>query len=262
MAENSKIPWTDHTFNPWIGCTKVGPGCDNCYAERLTNRFDPGHWGASKPRRTSVDNWQKPRAWNRRAEKAAKRERVFCASLADVFDNEVDPEWRDDLFDLIRETPWLDWILLTKRIGNVAAMLPADWGDGYPNVWLMITVVNQKEADRDIPKLLDVPATIRGLSIEPQLGPILFLLDYLWNADFQWRHNQEIDWVICGAESGPKARPFNEDWARSLRNQCQAAGTAFFYKQNMVAGKKIETPELDGRRWVEFPRPENTKCPR
>jgi protein gp37 len=243
MAEDSKIEWTDHTFNPWIGCQKVGPGCDNCYAEAGDARFNGGvakHWGPGAPRRrTAQANWNKPRSWARKAAAFAaahgRRQRVFCASWADVFDNAVDPQWRADLFDLIRATPELDWLLLTKRIGNVADMLPPDWGDGWPNVWLGATVVNQAEADRDIPKLLRTPAALRFLSVEPMLGMIDLTAIRRTGADgfmrpLDGRFNR-IDWVICGGESGAGARPMHPDWARSLRDQCAAAGTPFFFKQ-------------------------------
>lgn len=278
MVENSAISWTDHTFNPWIGCQNVGPGCDHCYAEALAGRFNMAQWGPGQDRRrTQPHTWLQPRRWNAEAYATGRRTRVFCASMADVFDNAVPDDWRRDLFDLIRETPNLDWILLTKRIGNVTAMLPPDWGDhgggnhGWPHVWLMITVVNQTEANRDIPKLLKTPAALRGLSIEPQLGPVE--LDDLIVDDGkpgEWHVNaldsegadpaddpdfgcNTIDWVICGAESGPGARPFQEDWARSLRDQCQAAGVPFFYKQKIVNGRKVETPALDGHQHIAWP---------
>lgn len=188
MAENTKIEWCDSTFNPWTGCTKVGPGCDNCYAEGWAKRSGIVQWGpGAERRRTSAANWRKPLQWNAkpffecvacgwRGERflvhfdgdqcphcctvgdiKPARRRVFCASLADVFDNEVPVEWRADLFDLIQATPNLDWLLVTKRIGNAGRML----ADGIPaNVWLGITVVNQAEADRDIPKLLSTPAAL------------------------------------------------------------------------------------------------------
>lgn len=274
MVENSAISWTDHTFNPWIGCQKVGPGCDHCYAEALAGRFNMAQWGPDQERRrTQPHTWLQPRRWNAEAYATGRRARVFCASMADVFDNAVPADWRMDLFDLIRETPHLDWILLTKRIGNVATMLPSDWGDhGWPHVWLMITVVNQTEANRDIPKLLDTPATLRGLSIEPQLGAI-DLTPWLHRGDVDlWRDDPlaasmlneavisghgwvrpAVYWVICGAESGPGARPFQEDWARSLRDQCQIAGVPFFYKQKIVNGRKVETPDLDGHQHIAWP---------
>jgi protein gp37 len=195
VAENSAIEWTDHTFNPWIGCTKVGPGCDHCYAETLSRARLGVVWGPGQERRrTKPANWAKPRKWNREAaafaqDNGGRKQRVFCASLADVFDNEVDPAWRRDLFDLIAETPNLDWLLVTKRIGNVAKML-AEIGIVHlpPHVWLGITVVNQAEADRDVPKLLAAPATIRFLSIEPMQGPV----DLRWIAE----PDEEKDGVI------------------------------------------------------------------
>lgn len=227
MAENSKIEWTHHTFNPWEGCQKVGPGCDHCYAEARDQRFTGGaHWGPGAPRRrTSPANWRKPLAWDRAAAAAGERHRVFCASLADVFDNAVDPAWRDDLWRLIERTPNLDWMLLTKRPGNIANMLPVpfDFERLYPNVWLGCTVVNQAEADRDIPKLLAVPAAVRFLSMEPLLGPV--------DLGVAGRGDSGLDLVIVGGESGPGARPMHPDWVRSLREQCVAAGVPFFFKQ-------------------------------
>lgn len=227
MGESSKIEWTDHTFNPWTGCQKVGPGCDNCYAEGWAKRSGVVEWGPhASRRRTKPGNWQQPLKWNAAARDDGRRSRVFCASLADVFDNHASilPEWRHDLWALIRRTPHLDWLLLTKRPGNIAGMLPEDWGGGYSNVWLGCTVVNQAEADRDIPKLLDVPAKVRFLSMEPLLGSVtIFAHD---NPDWLL-----LDWVIVGGESGHHARPMHPDWARSLRDQCQAAGVPFFMKQ-------------------------------
>lgn len=255
MAENSKIEWTHHTFNPWIGCQKVGPGCDHCYAEAMMDtRLGRVEWGPHAARsRTSPSYWRKPLAWNAAAKAAGQRHRVFCASLADVFDNHASilPEWRDDLWSLISATPHLDWMMLTKRPGNIANMLPVpfDFEKQYPNVWLGCTVVNQAEADRDIPKLLAVPAAVRFLSMEPLLGPV-DLTAHLWgraepcpgcprDADCDCgalpRHmlgeEPDIALVIVGGESGPGARPMHPDLARSLRDQCVAAGVPFFFKQ-------------------------------
>lgn len=253
MAENSNIEWTHHTFNAWIGCTKVGPGCDNCYAEAWDARGLQGQearWGPhAKRTRTAPANWRKPLSWDRAAAKAGERHRVFCSSLADVFDNHASilPEWRADLWALIRATPNLDWMLLTKRPGNIAKMLPEDWGRGYPNVWLGCTVVNQAEADRDIPKLLDVPARVRFLSMEPLLGPVNILKPQFGAAycaakckpgclargdeECPQFSTGDLDLVIVGGESGPRARPMHPDLARSLRDQCVAAGVPFFFKQ-------------------------------
>jgi protein gp37 len=251
VSENTKIEWADHTFNPWEGCQKVGPGCDHCYAEARNARFGGGvapNWGPGAPRRrTSVANWNQPLKWDHKAWSNGARARVFCASLADVFDNTVDPEWRADLFALIQRTQHLDWLLLTKRIGNVLAMLPPSF-DGaspygaYRNVWIGATVVNQEEADRDIPKLLDVPARVRFLSIEPMLGPVdlseWLPIEAVLPLANPWRRRTKfgepdsgIGWVIVGGESGPGARPMHPQWARDLRDQCAAAGVAYLFKQ-------------------------------
>jgi protein gp37 len=244
MAENSKIEWTDHTFNPWEGCTKVGAGCDNCYAETRNARYAGGksiNWGMGAPRRrTSEANWQNPIKWNANADaffaEHGRRQRVFCASLADVFDNEVNPHWRKDLFMLIEATPNLDWLLLTKRIGNVASMVFQSWMYEWPkHVWLGATVVNQMEADRDIPKLIQIPAKVRFLSIEPLLGAITLNHINLVYSDIKpdgsIKERKAISWVIVGGESGSNARPMHPDWASSLRDQCKVAGVPFLFKQ-------------------------------
>ena len=265
MAENSAIEWTDHTFNGWIGCTKVGPGCDHCYAEALATTRLGVPWGPGAPRRrTAASTWKQPRRWNNRAVALGLRQRVFCSSLADVFDNEVPAEWRTDLFQLIRETPQLDWLLVTKRIGNAAKMVEA--AGGWPtNVWLGATIVDQAEANRDIPKLLATPGPrFRFLSMEPLLGQVN--LEEAWHGenalsgecwgDCAWctnghpplyncqRGRQEgghwfdhptgrsgLDWIIVGGESGPGARPMHPDWVILLRDQCEAAGVPFLFKQ-------------------------------
>lgn len=251
--KNTAIEWAHHTFNPWIGCTKVSPACDHCYAENLMDsRMHVVQWGAGQPRkRTSVRNWTDPLRWNAEAERLSVRYRVFCASLADVFDNEVPPAWRAELFALISTTPHLDWLLLTKRIGNVQKMIEAPGMDKRglaPNVWLGATICNQAEADRDIPKLLATPARVRFLSIEPLLGSIdlgAHLLQCCGCFEYQdygcYGHRPEccgepvprgaIDWIIVGGESGPQARPMHPDWVRSLRDQCVAAGVSFLFKQ-------------------------------
>jgi protein gp37 len=273
MAANSGIEWTDHTFNPWIGCTKVSPGCDHCYAEAYANRYGTANWGSGQPRKmTSDSNWQQPLKWNREAEKRGLRYRVFCASLADVFDNGVSYEWRERLWRLILDTPHLDWLLLTKRLGNAEQMLPLK---GTPkNIWLGISIVNQQEADRDIPKLLATEANVRVLSMEPLLGPVtLFdmpegvfrgpavVIDGGMNPstpDFQAEGYDcsypGIDWVIVGGESGPDAGPMHPDWARSLRDQCQEAGVPFFFKQwgewQFVYDRDIDDPD-----WRSCPKP-------
>ena len=255
MAENTKIEWAHHTFNGWIGCTKVGPGCDHCYAEALSTSRLGVPWGPGAPRRrTAASTWQQPRRWNNRAARAGIRERVFCSSLADVFDNEIDPSWRADLFRLIRETPALDWLLVTKRIGNAEKM--ASEAGGWPeNVWLGATIVDQKEANRDIPKLIEIEGPrFRFLSMEPLLGPVDLsrvapgqelhgrrdvehvihaLRGGVWDQMMRARDTDgpRIHWVIVGGESGLGARPMHPDWLISIHDQCEAAGVPFLFKQ-------------------------------
>ncbi len=307
MSDTTKIEWADSTFNPWIGCTKVstevsgGGGCDHCYAERDTPvRVLRGKgietWGTGAPRqRTSAEYWKQPLRWNERpffecaecstecnwrgecdagacpscgGHVVSARRRVFCASLADVFDNEVDPAWRADLFALVDATPNIDWLLLTKRIGNAHRMIAealaiivgrhhtgsiGTWP--WPHVWLGATVVNQAEADRDVPKLLRTAAACRFLSIEPMLGEIDLLravsCEHCQGFGFHHHGPDEIgcsaceghqaspidlaesglDWVIAGGESGHGARPADPQWFRSLRDQCAAAGVPFLFKQ-------------------------------
>mgnify|MGYP000753568190 CR=1 FL=1 len=244
MAEHSTIEWTDATWSPWEGCTKVSPACDHCYAEGMNRWLRKGeNWGPGAPRRIySEDHWAKPMKWQRDAPKFhtlhGRSRRVF-PSVCDPFDNEAPGLQRERLWATIRATPALTWLLLTKRIGNAKSMLPADWGDGYPNVWLGATVVNQAEADRDVPKLLAAPARVRFLSIEPMLGPV----DLRPMFEHRAEHHSDtgVHWVIAGGESGPGARPMHPDWARSLRDQCTAAGVPFMFKQH---GEWIGIPDL------------------
>ena len=230
MAENSAIEWTTHTFNPWIGCQKVGPGCDHCYAEawdaRGLQQKDP-RWGAHALRtRTGAGNWAKPKAWNRAAERISDRPRVFCASLADVFDNHVsiDVMWRQELGLLIESTPHMDWMLLTKRIANARKYFPVMFPRGVPlNVWLGATIVTQAEMDRDAATLGEIKAeygiTETFFSMEPMFEVVLLNADAL------------PDLVIVGGESGAGARPLDPQWVRPLRDHCVAAGVAFHFKQ-------------------------------
>lgn len=247
MARETGIAWTDHTWSPWLGCTKVSPGCDHCYAEALDARHKWGgatHWGAGVPRRrTSASYWKQAESWNRAAEKNGTRPKVF-PSLCDPFDNEVPDAWRLDFARLIADTPNLTWLLLTKRIGNVAKMQGADsllFDVMQRNVRLGASVVNQKEADRDITTLLATPAASWFVSYEPALGPVHWQHEWLHRSQPILDHcayaipeNPRIDWIIVGGESsqgGQKARPFNIEWARSTIVQCKAAGVACFVKQ-------------------------------
>ena len=338
MANKTRISWCDSTFNPWIGCTKISPGCDHCYAERqMDQRLGRVRWGAGQPRqRTAAENWRQVERWNAEPffecpgcgwrgtaadykrtirppaiaccpdhNHRLARRRVFACSLADVFDAEVPTDWRRDLYALIERTPNLDWLVLTKRIGNARAMLGecsfGRWDSmPLPSVWLGATVVNQHEADRDIPKLLATPAALRFVSIEPMLGPIdlydgdpdprlggieasqPFIGEWWEPGDAPSQPpRQGVDWVICGGESGPGARPMNPAWVLSLRDQCQAAGVPFFFKQwgawapnclcdKNTACREIRRPEpgepgvmfrcgkaggheIRGHEWLEFP---------
>lgn len=242
MAENSNIEWTDHTFNPWVGCTKISAACDNCYAESWAKRSGLVSWGGPR-RRTSEANWRKPIKWNANAKDQDIRYRVFCASLADAFDNQVEGLWRRDLWLLIHATPHLDWLLLTKRPQNIWRFLPNSWGDkGWHNVWLGTTVENQEEADKRIPRLLDIPARVRFLSCEPLLGP-LFL------------GGMTPDWVIAGGESGPGHRTPDPNWFRGLRDQCSVAGIPFLFKQWGGRTPKAGGRTLDGRTHDQYPSP-------
>lgn len=230
MAENSGIEWTTHTFNPWIGCTKISPACDHCYAEAWDARGLQGgatRWGPHASR-TRTKTWGNPVKWNREAEGAASRPRVFCASLADVGDNHssILPQWRDDLWALIRATPNLDWLLLTKRPQNLARYLPGDWGNGYPNVWIGCTAENQAEYDRRKAHLVTIPAVVRFLSMEPLLGRV------------DLGDLSAIHWIITGGESGRAFRHADPDWFRLLRDQCAEAGVPFLFKQWEGANQK------------------------
>lgn len=230
MGEITGIEWCDHTFNPWVGCTKISPACEYCYAERVGARLGVV-WGELR-RRTAASTWQQPLAWDRKAARDGVRRRVFCASLADVFDNQVPPEWRADLWQVIKATPHLDWLLLTKRPQNITGMVP--W-DGLPsNVWLGTTVETQAEAARRIPHLLSVPAAVRFLSCEPLLGPVdlaAVIRTAVLDGIVAPGAEMPIGWVIAGGESGPGARPSHPDWLHDLWRQCTEAGVPFFFKQ-------------------------------
>lgn len=354
MGAETKIEWCHATFNCWRGCTKVSAGCANCYAETLSGR-NPGTlgvWGPNGTRVVAVEGmWSQPVKWDAAAKRAGERHRVFCASLADVFEDWPGPmHWSDGkqlwhlypptgtwstnpgdvadkvpvtmqdvrlrLFRLIDRTPNLDWLLLTKRPQNVARMVD-QWVGANPlprNVWLGTSVENQQAADERIPHLLRVPAAVRFLSMEPLLGPVnlerVKLLDSDhpelgkpdvtmhaltgWHGGANRPDRTRIDWVIVGGESGANARPMHPDWARSLRDQCQAAGVAFFFKQwgewlprplddwkdehQRYLGERapddhvhvyrhgalarkydpIEMRKLDGRLWNDFP---EAACP-
>jgi protein gp37 len=277
MAEHTRIAWTDHTFNIAWGCTKVSPACAHCYAEALSARFGYDVWGALAQRRTFGEkHWREPLKWNAQAEAEGRRHRVFCSSMADVFeDHPTIDEERLKLWPLIRLTPFLDWQLLTKRADRIASCLPDDWGNGWPNVWLGVTAENQEYAERRIPELLKVPAVVRFVSAEPLLGDIN-MMPWLRLAKFRENYERLVEQcggernipvhlrcngvepprlhqVIVGGESGPAFRALDLDHARRLRNQCWAAGVAFFFKQVGGLFPHSGGDLLDGERIQEMP---------
>ena len=237
MAENSKIEWTDATVNFWWGCTKVGPGCEHCYAETWAKRTGGYLWGTSVPRRKIksavklIHRLNNDYAWWSADAEIGKlhpnaTRRVFIQSMSDLFDTEVAIEWFEEAWGRIEVCDRLAIQIVTKRISVVEKRLAAIGKTAWPkHAGLMISVVNQEEADRDVPRLLALKAKLGipwvGLSIEPMLGAIVLRDEWL----------AALDWIICGGESGTKARPIHPAWARSLRDQCTAAGVAFLFKQ-------------------------------
>jgi len=283
MAERSGIEWTDHTFNPWIGCSKVSEGCLNCYAEKLSDRYGWVEWGPDGTRRrTSEANWKKPIRWNKDtwamcidkrcgwrgslretgndcpvcgSPITETRQRVFCASLADVFEDRPElMEWRNDLLALIDATPNLDWLILTKRPENANWMLEdaTHWHlsasellGHMPNIWIGTSIENQKQADKRIPELLEIPVAVRFLSMEPLLGPVDLYTDLAPFVD-RWQYAHGLDWVIVGGESGPGARPMHPDWVSGIRDACVQAEIPFFFKQwgAWVSHSQVEDGEF------------------
>ena len=241
MGKDTAISWCDATFNLAWGCQKVSPGCAHCYAETLSTRYGHRVWGPGADRRTFGEkHWREPLLWDAAAMREGRRARVFASSMCDVGeDHPVIAQERRKLWSLIRLTPHLDWLLLTKR--DWVPVLPDDWGGGYPNVWLGVSVEDQQRAEERIPRLVEVPAVVRFVSVEPLLGPISASL-----------FTKEIDWVIVGAESGPGHRPMELQWARDIRDACARAGVAFFFKQQ--SGFRAGTnPHLDGVTHHEWP---------
>lgn len=266
MAEQTAIAWATSSWSPWIGCTKVSPGCDGCYAEALDRRHrwhGAEHWGPGIPRmRIAESTWNKPLVWDKKAATTGERWTVF-PSLCDPFDNEISETWRADFMRMIIATENLTWLLLTKRIGNAAGMLARYFPDGSmpSNLWVGASVVNQEEADRDIPKLLRVPCSVRFVSYEPALGPVDFM-PFLAPVvgSVRWSPGRGptpagirevytvarsvvmemepgrafIDWLIVGGESSQgshKARPFDLEWARNTVRSCLSTGVPVFVKQ-------------------------------
>ena len=221
MARETGITWCDSTMNFWTGCTKVSPGCKNCYAENWAKASGRPHlWKGARER---TKDWRGPPKWNREAFEAGIRQKVFTNSLSDFFDNQADATWRASAWHMIKSTPSLDWLILTKRPQNIADMLPPDWTlEGYPNVWLGVTAENQEEFNRRVPLLIGIPAVVHFISAEPLLGPIDMR---------EWIHF--IQWVIVGGESGTRnlRRDMDLAWAYDIKDQCARAGVPFFGKQ-------------------------------
>lgn len=245
MAENTKIEWADHTWNPWIGCSKVAAACDNCYAESLMDtRYGRVQWGPHGDRvRTSGSTWAQLRKWNRMAEGSRTRPFVFSLSLGDIWDNKVDPLWRKEAFDEARKCRNLVMLFLSKRIGNAVEMA-REAGGLPPNSALGATFGNQEDYDRDRMKLFDARCRLEPMftfgSFEPLLGPVI--LDKF-----------APDWIIVGGESGPNARHMDQDWARSLHRQSIDAGRVFNFKQNGGRGKDKGGHTLDGMTYFDRP---------
>lgn len=221
MGFTTGISWTDHTFNGWTVCTEVSPGCDNCYARALAKRFYGVDWGAGVPRKLFKSTWQNARQWNAQAKRERKRRRVFAMSLADWADGEVPVEWRNRFWQLVKECDWLDWQLLTKRYLHLGHF-PRDWGDGYPNVWLGVSVESKKYLSRAT-NVLSIPARVHWISAEPLLE----------NVDWMPCLRDGIDWIVVGGESIQQydARPFEIQWALDVIEQCHSTGKAAFVKQ-------------------------------
>jgi len=242
-VKGSAINWCDNTFNAWEGCTRISPGCDHCYAETRDGRHltEPiSHWGKGAPRRAMSDvKWREPLKWDREAAEAGMRPRVFCASLADWADSEAPTGQRERLWALIRETPNLDWLLLTKRAGNIRRMLPPDWGVGYPNVWLGVTVEDRRYGLPRLDVLRSIPAAVRFASIEP-------LLEDLDTVDLTG-----INWAIIGGETGSGARSMDTAWVEAIIEQCRAQNVAPWVKQlgkmPSDSGSELVVIDEDGR---------------
>lgn len=266
------------TFNPWKGCTRISPACDHCYAADWAKRTGQAQLWEGERQRTTQSYWQQPLKWNQRAAASGVRERVFCASLADVFDNQVPEEWREDLWKMIWNTPHLDWLLLTKRPQNIRKMLPRGGAKLPPiNTWFGITAENQTALEARMEHMVMAPGSVWFISAEPLLGPLIL--------PRMFRTWGKRAWVIAGGESGPRARPSNPQWFRDLRDQCVDAGVPFLFKQwgEWVSVSEVEGPgphhtfddgrvvrrvgkkragrTLDGVVWDQYPSPPAFEVP-
>lgn len=265
MGSKTTIAWTDHTFNPQRGCTKVSAGCARCYMFTEQRRY-----GLDPTIVVKTKTWGQPRKWQRDAEKAGRQDLVFVCSWSDLFHVDGDP-WRPDVWKVMAECPNLIFQVLTKRPERIADCLPADWGDGYANVWLGASTENQTMLEERLPGLLDAPAVLHFISAEPLLGPLDFRW---WHTTHNWHHcltgefgmgrfagegnrdyaGKKLGWVIVGAESGPKRRPMELGWLASIAEQCKAANVPIFIKQDGAA-KAGQQGRISDELWArkEFP---------
>lgn len=282
MGEYTKIGWCNHTWNPWWGCVEVSPACDNCYARTFSHRMGFDVWGSTADRRFFEDkHWNEPVRWNQKAAAAGEQRRVFCASMADVFERHPDKainakltEARFRLFALIEMTPHLTWLILTKRPSNALEMLPLSWRGGFPrNFWFGITAEDNYWLNIRAAYAEQVEARVRFISWEPSLGPLTdleqFVTRYGTSGGMRGRlslpnddtYSSVFQWVIAGGErGGSQERASRIEWFRQARNICQQHGTAFFLKQwgdhnaNLIrVGHKEAGAQLDGRVWEQVP---------
>lgn len=251
----TKIEWCEETWNVVTGCTPVSEGCQNCYAKRMANRLR-GRFGypEDEPFRVTLhpDKLEQPLKWK-------KPRKIFVCSMGDLFHEDVPFMFITNIMGVINACKHHTFIILTKRPDNIINYL--DWlnklagkeslstGWPFPNVWLGVTAENQEATDKRIPILLQIPAKVRFVSVEPMVGPVRLKTE----RDLINPNDICLDWVIAGAESGPGARPMQIEWARDLRDQCVNANVPFFLKQMNIDGRLVKMPKLDGKEWSEYP---------
>ena len=255
MGETTKIAWTDHTFNPWWGCTRVSPGCEHCYAAPWAQRFGV-KWGKDY-RFFHPEHWHEPERWNRKAERDGVRRRVFCGSMCDVFEKRAKlDEHRTQLWHLVEATPHLDWLLLTKRPENILDMVPEPWRSRFPdNVWPGTTAETQALYEERVMHLMGVSALVHFVSMEPLLEAITMKCVPPGCGDDTRAHMAPDqggcpanfpEWIIAGGESGAEARPCDLAWLRSLVKQCEGNRLRVFVKQLGAVAVDSSMAEKDG----------------
>ena len=263
----TKIEWTEYSWNPVSGCTPISEGCQNCYARRMAKRLR-GRCGypADEPFKVTLhpEKLAEPLKWR-------KPRKIFACSMGDLFHESVPESWILAVYTAMEKCPQHTFLILTKRIHRAAEVLNKFTGRSWPlpNVWLGVTAENQQRADERIPILLEIPAAVRFVSVEPMLGPIRLQRDWLMcPGGAEYGHGMSltrvhaggccdrhprIHWVICGSESGPNHRKTKIEWIRDLREQCISANVPFFLKQMEINGRMVKMPELDGKIWAQFP---------